>query len=52
MVSRIIIITLLASILGVLTVTLVVPMVQERLQQDQDAKNLHSFIEDAKKHGY
>lgn len=52
MASRLIIITLLASILGVLTVTLVIPMLQERQKAAKDDANIAAFIHEGEKHGY
>lgn len=52
MASRLIIITLLSSILGVLVVTLVVPLVTQQRAAAKDDANISAFIKDGERHGY
>jgi uncharacterized membrane protein len=52
MASRLIIIALLLSILGVLTVTLVVPMIAQQRAVAKDDASISAFIKEGESHGY
>jgi hypothetical protein len=52
MASRVIIISVLVTILGVLIATLVVPMIEQRRAAARDDASISAFIKDGERRGY